>query len=522
MTYGGNTTIPRFTTQEYFTLEDDNNKYFPKRRFDEGGTTKRDYSFQELDRFKATPISREPFQTTYPNYGAWTTALDSRIKQDPTFLNSVLSSFNSEYSTEFDLDTFQKLLGDKKVGTATNYTANYMAQNPYVSAQTPSIPNSSTDQLDGLSVSEQLPRGRRFYGRGDNNIMSMKFNPETGQMEYNPLVQPSKLNIPPYGNQGTEFSRLSNLSGENTSLDSSVSEQQTETPEGDPQGASSWDKLKYYSNQALPMLNAARILNRRVIPPQLQQKRERYTPLETDVDINDQLSMADRMYATLQSDMRGNPAQRAARMAQQAANLTSEKNRVLSQKYNMQNQLRNQETMRRDDYMNRLDDTNMGLRKVYETERLQTAENKWNSDNMAIEFMMNAALRNEEQKRATQLALSESVYDYDPITGKMILNKNKAGQHFNMMMRVTQYQKLMERKEKLEKELKAAGTSADAKLTEDKIKDIETRLEKLSNFNTTPPKKRLGGKITSKKNETQQMEAEMSPGSKYKKNYPIY
>jgi muramidase (phage lysozyme) len=257
-----------------------------------------------------------------------------------------------------------------------------------------------------------------------------------------------------------------------------------------------WEKLNYGVNKSLPYANALSLLMEKKINPTLQQKRARYTPLNTDIDVQPQMNEIQRMYNMNQSDSRGNPSLRAARLAQIASNATGNTNQVLSGKYNQEQQLENQEILRRDSYFNNLDDYNRQLMKQYETEVLQTDENARQQRRGAADYMANLKLRESEQNKATALGLSNTIYDYDPVTGKLVRNPMKAQQDFMQKKLVMEYQNLLTQKQAAQEALLKSKDKDESKPLEEKIKDLEKQLKDLSPDSTGKTvKKKYGGKI---------------------------
>jgi len=255
-----------------------------------------------------------------------------------------------------------------------------------------------------------------------------------------------------------------------------------------------WEKVNYGINKSLPYANALSLLMEKKINPTLQQKRARYTPLNTDVDIQPQMNEMQRMYNRNQSDSRGNPSLRAARLAQISSNITGNTNQLLSGKYNQEQQLENQEIMRRDGYFNSLDDYNRQLMKQYETEVLQTDENMRQQRRGASDYMANLKLRESEQNKATALALSNTMYDYNPITGKMDVNQRKADENVAYKYQMFKYQNLLQQQQKIQEELALTKNKDERKPLEEQLKDMEKKLKDLETPKTTTSKK-LGGRV---------------------------
>lgn len=311
--------------------------------------------------------------------------------------------------------------------------------------------------------------------------------------------------------------RIASLNNPGSSEESSSSSSSSKKP-------TFGQRLKYIGNQMLPAIDALALMMERPIPPTLQQKRARYTPTRTDVDINPQLNEMDRTSATLQEDTRGNPALRTAILAQMAANMTQGKNEVLANKYNLENQLYNQEVMRRDDYFNKLDFANMELLKRYEVERLQTEENLRQQRDRARKFLMNMPLRKAEQDKALALATMNTIYDYDPISQTFVRNPERAEQALLLEIQKKKIEQILEEKQKEAEELKALKlTGANTKANEERIQELENQLTQLTKSQNSKPK-RYGGTITSpaQKRKDANIQKNLNPGMSYRKYFPTY
>jgi muramidase (phage lysozyme) len=312
----------------------------------------------------------------------------------------------------------------------------------------------------------------------------------------NPIQPNTSLEVTPevtYNGQGLPATEISaDIPGK----ESVTAEQDTEGVGYKDESGKWWEKLNHGVNKSLPYANALSLLMEKKINPTLQQKRARYTPLNTDVDIQPQMNEIQRMYNMNQSDSRGNPSLRAARLAQIASNATGNTNQVLSGKYNQEQQLENQETLRRDSYFNSLDDYNRQLMKQYEREVLQTDENARQQRRGAADYMANLKLRESEQNKATALGLSNTIYDYDPVTGKLVRNPMKAENKFMQEKLIMIYKNLLEQKQAAQEALLKATDKDERKTLEDEIKDLKKQLKDLSPESSGKTvTKKYGGKI---------------------------
>lgn len=474
MRYGGytaTTSIPKYTFQESFRIEDDNNKYFPKKRFSKGGQIRFTQGYD---------ANKYPLVTD--NYDAWTQYVNTLDPSNPLAVEAdKLAQQYKNPKADYKYYGADKTFGKVHAALYPGFE-NYLEGLLYTDNSTASRTQENTTPLSKLSL-----------------YIPTKTSDTSG-------------NVIPI----TEEGLIPNVNSNSNQVSEDISE--------DAAGAPWWKKAQYYTNQLLPGVDALALMMERPIPPTLQQKQARYTPLRTDVDINPQLNQADRMYATVQQDMRGNPSQRAARLSQVSANLTDSKNEVLANKYNVENQLYNQEVQRRDQYFNQLDDVNRNYLKQYEVERLQTEENLRQQRNQARQFLMNMPIRKAEQDKALALATMNSVYDYDPITGKFIINKERAEQETMLEMQKTRLKYILDQKEAFQKQLKdLQAKGADVSSTQETIAELQSQIDELTGKKTKTTS-RYGGQITSKSQKVKdaKIQSNLNPSMSYRKYFPTY
>ncbi len=487
MEYGGSSKLPfglghkypRYGKQELFNLSDDNTAYDPKNRYGlkasdgisiwtgdkSGANTQKNYGLEDLN-----AINNYYFDGIYKTNEELQRAMYHYAESVGQPVKSVLNGKAT--------NTVYPELIDGKFADDWNPIVDYMKKG--ISTTAVPVPNQQDFNMGVVSSTDY----------------------EATKPSYIPMDYPKEqyTDLPLTTNTGDELN--------------------TETPTG----AKWWQKANYAVDQMLPAANALSLLMEKPIPPTLQRKRARYTPLRTDVDINPQLNEMQRMYLTQSADERGNPSLRNARLAQVSANMISQENQVLANKYNMENQLYNTEVQRRDQYYNGLDDVNRQLAKQYEVETLQTAENVRQQRRMATDYLANLKLRKAEQDKATKLALMNTNYDYDPVTGELIQNQEKTGKNFTYQFTMMKYQNLLNQMQKAQEEAKLAATGEEKKALEDEVKDLKTQLSNLETA-MSPNKKKLGGKITSKKQETKEKKYfsdALQPQSNYMKLFPTY
>lgn len=499
MRYGGytaTTKIPKYTFQESFRIEDDNNKYFPKKKYMYGDTI-------EASGGVNIPFTLWQGDVKPPNKPRLN--LPTYTIEDLDWINQNVFQGAAKNNADIQKMIFNEYQNITGMPPQRFYKGQFTGE------------LAKEDAILGDDLSTPIEVIKRYY---QNNPSS------TNQIS---VITPKETITEPLPQSSPEES----LSQKNNwFLDKSgktprplSADSQTQTTEEEIQEDEKtpwWKKAQYYTNQMLPGIDALALMMERPIPPTLQQKDARYTPLRTDVDINPQLNQADRMYATVQADMRGNPSQRAARLSQVASNLTDSKNQVLANKYNMENQLYNQEVMRRDQYFNQLDDVNRQLMKQYEVERLQTEENLRQQRNQARQFLMNMPIRKAEQDKALALATMNSVYDYDPITGKFTINKERAEQENLLKLQQTKLKYILDQKEDFQqqlKDLKAKG--ADVSAIKEQIALLQAQEEELTGKTS---KSRYGGQITSKSQKVKdaKIQSNLSPGMSYRKYFPVF
>lgn len=486
MEYGGSSKLPfglghkypRYGKQELFNLSDDNTAYDPKNRYglkasdgisiwtgDKSGANTPGYTVQDLQ-----DINTNIFGGQYANNKDLQTAIYNYMQAQGQPIQSIVNGKPTSTS-------YPEII-DEKFGDDWNAAIQYMKTN----AVGVPVPTQQTKPIPGLVSSTDY---------------------EATKPSYTPMDYPEE--------QYTDLPLTTNTGDESN----------TETPTG----AKWWQKANYAVDQMLPAANALSLLMEKPIPPTLQRKRARYTPLRTDVDINPQLNEMQRMYLTQSADERGNPSLRNARLAQVSANMISQENQVLANKYNMENQLYNTEVQRRDGYFNQLDDVNRNLAKQYEVETLQTAENVRQQRRMATDYLANLKLRKAEQDKDTKLALANTIYDYDPVTGKLIPNETKRGERFTEKMYEIQLENILQEMQKVQEEKKLALGKEDQKTLDERTKDLEAEIKALKQNISKPTVKKLGGRITSKNQETKEKKYfsnALQPQSNYMKLFPTY
>ena len=488
MEYGGSSKLPfglghkypRYGKQELFNLSDDNTAYDPKNRYGlkasdgisiwtgdkSGANTQKNYGLEDLN-----AINNYYFDGVYKTNEELQRAMYHYAESVGQPVKSVLNGKAT--------DTVYPELIDGKFADDWNPIVDYMKKG--ISTTAVPVPNQQDFNMGVVSSTDY----------------------EATKPSYTPMDYPEEqyTDLPLTTNTGEELN--------------------TETPTG----AKWWQKANYAVDQMLPAANALSLLMEKPIPPTLQRKRARYTPLRTDVDINPQLNEMQRMYLTQSADERGNPSLRNARLAQVSANMISQENQVLANKYNMENQLYNTEVQRRDQYYNGLDDVNRQLAKQYEVETLQTAENVRQQRRMATDYLANLKLRKAEQDKATKLALANTIYDYDPVTGNLIQNPIKRGERFVERRYEIQLQNILQEMQKVQEEKKLALGKEEQKTLDERTKDLEAQIEALKQNISKPTQKKLGGKITSKKQEIKEKKYfsdALQPQSNYMKLFPTY
>jgi len=191
------------------------------------------------------------------------------------------------------------------------------------------------------------------------------------------------------------------------------------------------DRIRYGLRNAAPYLNALPRMFEPLISPVLRQD-EYHNPadyINTDVSVQAQLNENQRGLLTEQAQATGNPSVRNARLAQIQSNYQNVNNQLLTDKYNREQALKTQKGVSGTEYLNQWLKSNQNLGKQFEQEWLQTLENQRQQQYATADYMTNIGLRKAEEDRAMQLGLSNTVYDYDPISGKLVPNKDKIAQY---------------------------------------------------------------------------------------------
>lgn len=245
-------------------------------------------------------------------------------------------------------------------------------------------------------------------------VPEFKFDPYiTREVDGTPIdnrndLNKNKLRVPP-----TEDEEVSRAKGK---------------PSSSPKGADILKRMGYGLRESLPYLDNLRLMREGRIMPTLQQRPydNPYDNMRTDYNIQSNLNENQRALLTTIADSTGNPSVRNARLAQLAANAANMNNQLYSQKYNQELAMENQKTLGQGNYRNQFNLDNMNLQKRYEQEVLQTIENQRQQKHMASNKMMNDYLRKQEQNQATELALLETNYDWNPYSGKFEFNPEKA------------------------------------------------------------------------------------------------
>ena len=485
--YGIGQDIPRYTAQENFTLAEDTTGYLPK--------SKR-YAQTGANISNANPFTIWAGDKSGANVG--------KYKADQLqYINNMY--FNGEHKDNASLQA---------------------AMYDYMLAQGKPVQSTYQGKINPNATREEILNKGLFgddWADSVNYMTENAFDPSS-RSNPNPL-SPSNIQLAP--GKPIVPRTYDYASDDELQTDTSITPT-VNTPEGvgftKPE-STWWQKANYAVDQMLPAANALSLMMEKPITPTLQRKRARYTDMRTDVDVNPQMNEMQRMYLTQSADERGNPSVRNARLAQVSSNILNQENQVLANKYNTENQLFNANVARRDGYYNQLDDINRGLAKTYEQETLQTAENVRQQRRMASDYLMNLKLRKQEEQKATKLALSNTIYDYDPISGELYKNPTKAGELLAQKQYEIQLQNILLQMQKAQEDLRLAKTDTEKESLETQIANLTSTVNTLKSDAIAPQKKNYGGKIRSKAQEAKEKKffpTALNPESNYVNLFPNY